>query len=87
MTVTEEQSTSPTDRLRGYVGATGETRDVPRFVTAALALVAAVLVATSTMTAIQAGHTAIALSFLAAVGLFVGTVLVFEAGRRLGAER
>lgn len=87
MTVTEEQSTSPRDRLRGYVVTSGETRDVPRFVTAALALVAAVLVATSTMTAIQAGHTAIALSFLAAVGLFVGTVLVFEAGRRLGAER
>lgn len=87
MTVTEEQSTSPTDRLLGLVGATEENTDVPRFVTAALALVAAVLVAASTTSAIQAGYTAIALSFLAAVGLFMGSVFVFEAGRRLAAER
>lgn len=86
MTVTEEQTTSPADRLRDLVGATGETKDVPRFVTAALALVAAVLVGASTASAIQAGHTAIALSFLTAVGLFMCTVAVFEAGRRLGAS-
>lgn len=87
MTVTEEQSTSHTDRLLGFVGAAGETKDVPRFVTAALGLVAAVLVAASTASAIHAGHTAIALSFLTAVGLFMGTVLIFETGRRLGEAR
>lgn len=87
MTVSEDQSTSSTDCLLDLVGAGEETRDVPRFVTVALAVVAAVLVAASTTTAVEAGHTAIAVSFLAAVGLFTASVVVFEAGRRLGAER
>lgn len=86
MTVSEDQSTSSTDRLLDLVGATEETESAPRFVTVALGLIAAVLVAASTTSAIQAGYTAIAVSFLTAVGLFVGTVAVFEAGRRFGAE-
>jgi hypothetical protein len=86
MTVPEEEYASSTDRLLDFVR-TEETRDIPRFATAALALVAAVLVAASTLTAVETGHTAIGLSFLAAVGLFTGTVAVFEAGRRIGADR
>lgn len=86
MTVSEDQPRSRTDRLRGYVEAAGESRDVPRFVTVALGVLAAALVATSTATAVRAGYTAIALSFLVAAALFTGTVAVFEAGRRLGTE-
>lgn len=89
MTVPEDQSTSSTDRLGALaeiVDSPDETADAPTFVTASLGLVAAVLVAVSTLSAIEAGQTAIALSFLAAVGIFVGTVLVFEGGRRIGDE-
>jgi len=86
MTVSEEQATSTTERLVALLGADEETRDLPRFVTTALGLVAAVLVAASTVSAMETGHTAIGVSFLAAVGLFLGTVAVFEAGRRLGAN-
>lgn len=86
MTVTEEQSTSSTDRLLDLVGAAEQPTKAPRFVTVALGLIAAVLVAASTISAIEAGQTAIAVSFLAAVVLFAGTVVAFEAGRRLGAD-
>lgn len=86
MTVPEEGSTSATERLAALFEADGDARDAPRVVTAALGLVAAVLVAASTFSAVETGHTAIGVSFLAAVALFVGTVLVFEAGRHVGAD-
>lgn len=86
MTVSEEQSTSPTERLVALFEADEEAQDAPRFVTAALGLVAAVLVAASTFSAIETGYVAIGMSVLAAVALFLGTIFVFEAGRRLGAD-
>lgn len=87
MTVSEDppSATSATRRLFEYVHPGEDTEDAPAFVTAALGLVAAVLVALSTLSAIEAGYAAVGVGFLAAVVVFVGTLAAFEAGRRLGA--
>lgn len=63
-----------------------EPTEAPRLVTASLGLVAVVLVATSTIGAVEAGKDGIAVGFLSAVVLFMGAVTLFEVGRRLGSD-
>jgi hypothetical protein len=86
MSGSKERERSVVDRLAEQFERDEEPVEVPRFVTASLGLVAAVLVGASTLSAVEAGYNGIALSFLSAVVLFFGTVLVFEAGRWLGAD-
>jgi hypothetical protein len=86
MSGSKERERSVVERLAEQFETDDGPADVPRFVTASLGLVAAVLVASSTLSAVEAGDGGIALSFLAAVVLFLGTVVVFEAGRWLGAD-
>lgn len=86
MTVSEDEPVTVVERIAERFRVDGEAEDTPRLVTAALGLVAAVLVAASTLSAVETGHTAIGVSFVAAVVLFAGTVSVFEIGRRIGAD-
>lgn len=51
-----------------------------------LATLAAVLVGLGTFAAIESGYAAVGLSFVASIVLFVATLTVFEAGRKVGAE-
>lgn len=85
MAVPEDSPASTTRWLFGLLRPESE-EDVPGFVTAALGLIAAVLVGAGTLGAVQAGYAAVALGFLSAVALFLGTLVAFEAGRRFGAD-
>jgi hypothetical protein len=86
MSGSKERERSVVERLAGQFETDDEPAEVPRFVTASLGFVAAVLVASSTISAVEAGYGGIALSFLSAIVLFLGTVVVFEAGRWIGAD-
>lgn len=86
MTVSEDPPATIAERIAVHFQVDDEPQDVPQLVTAALGLIAAVLVAVSALSAIESGHTGIGVSFVSAVVLFAGTVSVFEAGRRLGAD-
>lgn len=88
MTVSEDppSATSTTRQLFEYVRPDQPSEDPPAFVTAVLGLVAAVLVAASTLSAVESGHVALGLGFLAAAAVFLGTLTAFEAGRRIGAD-
>lgn len=86
MTVSNDHSRSPIQRLAALFRTDEEPSETPGRVVVGLGLVTAVLVAASTVSAIQTGHAAIGMSFLAAVGLFLGAVGVFEAEKRLGGD-
>lgn len=83
MAAPEDTSTTTTQRLFTFLHPAEEADDVPAYVTVAFGLVAAGLVGASAVGTVQAGYTGVALSFLAAVAMFVATLVAFEAGRRL----
>lgn len=85
MSVPEEQQAPLPERIADRFQFAGGADEAPRIVTAVFGLVAAVLVGSSTLSAFDAGYTGIGVSVLAAVALFLGSVAVFEAGRRVGA--
>lgn len=86
MTVSEEEPPTPTERLAALFEADEDAASTPRATTTALGLLATVLVAASTVSAVETGYPALGASLLVAVALFLGAVSVFEAERRLGAD-
>lgn len=85
MSVPEEQPATLPERIADRFQLLRGAGDAPRVVTAGFGLVAAMLVASSTLNAFEVGYTGVGVSVLAATALFLGTVSVFEAGRRIGA--
>lgn len=87
MAAREDSSSTTTRRLFAFLHPAEEVDDVPAFVTITFGLIAAILVGVSAFGTVEAGYAGVALSFLAAVMMFVATLVAFEAGRRLGTTR
>lgn len=73
---------STIDELAGRIGLDEESEEVPGPVLAALAVGVAFLVALGTFSALDAGVPAIGIGFGLAASLFLGPLVVYEAGRR-----
>lgn len=83
MAGTNDSTPTSVARVRQWLDAE-DVDDPPFAVTVALGVVASVLVGLSVVTAFEFGYTTLGLGYLAAVVVFVVTLGVFEAGRRLG---
>ena len=84
MAASEDSPTSTKRQVVEFLHPAAEVDDVPAFVTVAFGLIAAGLVGISAFGTVEAGYTGVAMGFLAAVAMFLATLVAFEAGRRLG---